>query len=64
MRNFFSGIRGDQHAISREYGSPWGLGCGGKEGRALFYLTSHNYIFCLFDLILYVQANDFSIVFG
>ena len=31
----------------------------------LFHWASQNYILiCLFDLILYVQANNFSIVFG
>ena len=36
LRNFLSGIRGDQYIISREQGStsPCGLGCGGWE--ALF----------------------------
>ena len=61
--HYFSGAR--EHVLA-----PWGLGCGGWGKRAHFlrsYSTGlHKIIFYvgLFDLILYVPANDFSIVFG
>ena len=34
----------------------------GKKS-SLFHWALQTYMFCLFDLILYVPANDFSIVF-
>ena len=57
---------------ARDHGTPhgwgpwiWLLGGGGSFSPKLFHWTSQNYILiCLFDLILYVPANDFSIVFG
>ena len=71
LRNFLSGIRGDQYVISREQDSKdplgpqmWWVGRESSFSPILFHWASQNYTFCLFHLILYVPANDFSIVFG
>ena len=70
MRNVFKDS-GDQYIISREQGSTdppgprmWWLGRESSFSPKLFHWASQSYMFCLFDLILYVPANNFSIVFG
>ena len=66
QRNLLSEIPGDRYIISREQGSTALLGASDVvvwEGELIFSeiipLGSQNYIFCLFDLILYVPVNDF-----
>ena len=71
LGSFLSGIGGDQCIISREQGSIDPLGASGVVvGRVSFSpklinWASQNYVLiCLFDLILYVPANEFSNVSG
>ena len=71
LGSFLSGIWGDQCIISREQGSidppgtrVWLLGRVSFSPNLINWASQNYILICLFDLILYVPANEFSNVPG